>query len=112
MLGKSCQRRNPDLVLNQDPDHESIAQATNANRHGFEVYDHLEGQAKVAEQNAHAADDGVIDKKEKKQMEKSHKKALESRHRGYVGLQSKAEFRLTCLRLEKCNCQLSVLWSG
>lgn len=46
------------------------------------MYDHLEGQAKVAEENAHANDDGVIDKKEKKQIEKSHKKALESRHRG------------------------------
>ena len=55
---------------------------TNAHRHGFEVYDHVEGQAKVAEENAHANDDGVIDKHEQKQIDRSHKKALESRHRG------------------------------
>lgn len=66
----------------QDPDHEAVAQKTNAWRHGFEVYDHIEGQAKVAEENAHAADDGVIDKHEKKQLAKAHQKALESRHRG------------------------------
>ena len=55
---------------------------TNAHRHGFEVYDHVEGQSKVAEENAHANDDGVIDKHEQKQIDRSHKKALESRHRG------------------------------
>jgi hypothetical protein len=46
------------------------------------VFDHLTGQAEVAEKNAHADDDGVIDKKEKKEIAKAHQKALESRHRG------------------------------
>lgn len=65
-----------------DPDHESVAMKTNAWRHTFEVYDHVEGQAKVAEENSHAMDDGVVDSKEKKQIAKAHQKALESRHRG------------------------------
>ena len=69
-------------MILQDPDHENVAQQTNTYRHGFEVYDHVEGQARVAEENAHADDDGVIDKKERKQIYKSHQNALESRHRG------------------------------
>ena len=65
-----------------DPDHEAVAQKTNTNRHEFDVYDRVEGQAAVARSNAHANDDGVIDKKEQKQIDKAHQKALESRHRG------------------------------
>lgn len=65
-----------------DPDHEEVAQTTNAYRHGFEVYDHVEGQARIAEMNSHANDDGVIDRKEQKSIARAHKKALESRHRG------------------------------
>jgi hypothetical protein len=44
--------------------------------------DHIEGQALIAERNAHAYDDGVIDKKEKKALEAAHKKQLHNRHRG------------------------------
>lgn len=32
--------------------------------------------------NSHAADDGVIDKKEQKAIDKAHKHALQSRQRG------------------------------
>lgn len=38
------------------------------------------GQAKQAEVNAHADDDGVIDDEEQKQIDRAHKKALESRY--------------------------------
>lgn len=42
------------------------------------------GQAKDAEVNSHATDDGVIDRKEKQAIAKSHTKALESRNRSVV----------------------------
>jgi len=38
-----------------------------------------EGQSEQAVQNSHANDDGVIDKEEQKQIDRAHKKALESR---------------------------------
>ncbi|BGP36486.1 hypothetical protein JCM10449v2_000387 [Rhodotorula kratochvilovae] len=62
-----------------DPDHEQYA-TTQAQRHEFETYDRIEGQANQAVLNSHANDDGVIDKDEQKQIERAHKKALE--HRG------------------------------
>ncbi|CAG8671086.1 3552_t:CDS:10, partial [Acaulospora colombiana] len=64
-----------------DPDHEKYAKSQ-ARRHTYEAYDHIEGQALIAERNAHAYDDGVIDKKEKKALEAAHKKQLQNRHRG------------------------------
>ena len=67
-----------------DMDHEKLA-IGQTDRHAFETYDRAEGQAKVAEQNAHANDDGVIDKDEKKQIEKAKTKALHSRQRGSYG---------------------------
>lgn len=44
--------------------------------------DHIEGEAVLAEKNSHANDDGVIDKKEKKAMQKAHKRQLANRQRG------------------------------
>ncbi len=44
--------------------------------------DHIEGQALIAERNAHAYDDGVISKGEKKALDAAHKKQLHNRHRG------------------------------
>ncbi|GAA6059867.1 hypothetical protein JCM10212_007072 [Sporobolomyces blumeae] len=64
-----------------DTDHEKYA-TTQTARHEFEQYDVVEGQAEVAEMNAHANDDGVIDKEEQKRIDRAHKKALEQRHRG------------------------------
>ncbi|PVG01479.1 hypothetical protein CPB86DRAFT_781696 [Serendipita vermifera] len=64
-----------------DPDHEKYARSQ-ARRHTYEAYDHIEGQALIAERNAHAYDDGVVDKKEKKALEAAHKKQLQNRHRG------------------------------
>ncbi|KAG8807860.1 asparaginyl-tRNA synthetase, partial [Serendipita sp. 399] len=64
-----------------DPDHEKCAKSQ-ARRHAYETYDHIEGQAIIAERNAHAGDDGVVDKKEKKALEDAHKKQLLSRQRG------------------------------
>lgn len=67
-----------------DEDHERLATGQ-ADRHAFETYDRAEGQAKVAEINSHADDDGVIDKDEKKRIEKAKTKALHSRQRGSYG---------------------------
>ncbi|GAA5828103.1 hypothetical protein JCM11251_002590 [Rhodosporidiobolus azoricus] len=64
-----------------DQDHEKYAE-TQAARHEFEQWDRVEGQAKQALENSHASDDGVIDKHEQRQIDRAHKKALESRHRG------------------------------
>ncbi|KAG8820265.1 hypothetical protein FRC19_009016 [Serendipita sp. 401] len=64
-----------------DPDHEKYAKSQ-ARRHAYETYDHIEGQAIIAERNAHAEDDGVVDKKEKAAIEAAHKKQLLSRQRG------------------------------
>lgn len=44
--------------------------------------DHVEGEAEIAERQAHFADDGVIDKHEKKELDKAHKRQLEQRGRG------------------------------
>lgn len=44
--------------------------------------DHIEGEALTAERNAHAYDDGVLTKEEKKALEAAHKKQLHNRHRG------------------------------
>jgi hypothetical protein len=55
---------------------------TQTARHEFEQWDRVEGQAKQATANSHAADDGVIDKQEQREIATAHKKALESRHRG------------------------------
>lgn len=68
-----------------DEDHEAHA-ASQARRHAFEAYDHIEGEALVAERNADFADDGVIDKKEQKQLDAAHKRQLHNRQRGIAGL--------------------------
>jgi len=64
-----------------DPDHEKYAKSQ-ARRHAFETYDHIEGQALIAERNAHAYDDGVLTKEEKKALDAARKKQLHNRHRG------------------------------
>ncbi|CCF52271.1 hypothetical protein NDA14_004101 [Ustilago hordei] len=70
-----------------DDDHlRSVEQSTGRkDRHEFDVYNRLEGMPNRAVENAHANDDGVIDREEKKQMERSKKEALHSRHRGAMG---------------------------
>ncbi|TKA51956.1 hypothetical protein B0A53_05040 [Rhodotorula sp. CCFEE 5036] len=68
-----------------DEDHEKYA-VTQTQRHEFEQYDRIEGQANQAQINARADDDGVIDKDEQKAIDRAHKKALESRHRGKMQL--------------------------
>ncbi|KAJ1306315.1 hypothetical protein OPQ81_011012 [Rhizoctonia solani] len=67
-----------------DEDHERHA-ASQARRHAFEAYDHVEGEALIAERNAHFADDGVIDKHEKKELDAAHKRQLHNRQRGIAG---------------------------
>ncbi|KAF8513153.1 hypothetical protein BU17DRAFT_77267 [Hysterangium stoloniferum] len=64
-----------------DQDHEFHA-TTQSRRHAFETYDHIEGEAIIAEKNSHANDDGVIDKEEKKAIARAHKRQLANRQRG------------------------------
>jgi len=64
-----------------DPDHLSYAD-TQTKRHEAETYLSAEGMAEISEKNAHAMDDGVIDKREKQQITQAHKQELRSRHRG------------------------------
>lgn len=47
--------------------------------------DHIEGEAEVAEKNAHAADDGVVDKQEKKAIKQAESRQLQNRQRGVAG---------------------------
>ncbi|KIY63684.1 hypothetical protein CYLTODRAFT_493697 [Cylindrobasidium torrendii FP15055 ss-10] len=67
-----------------DEDHEKHAK-TQARRHAFETYDHVEGEAQIAERNSHANDDGVIDKDEQRALDKAHKRQLANRQRGING---------------------------
>ncbi|KIO34237.1 hypothetical protein M407DRAFT_3653 [Tulasnella calospora MUT 4182] len=67
-----------------DMDHEKNAKSQ-ARRHAFEAYDHIEGEAQVAERLAHADDDGVIDKQERKSIKAAHDRQLENRQRGVAG---------------------------
>ncbi|KAG8895983.1 hypothetical protein FRC00_006666, partial [Tulasnella sp. 408] len=67
-----------------DMDHEKNAKSQ-ARRHAFEAYDHIEGEAQVAERLAHAGDDGVIDKQERKAINAAHERQLENRQRGVAG---------------------------
>ncbi|KZO96650.1 hypothetical protein CALVIDRAFT_537016 [Calocera viscosa TUFC12733] len=64
-----------------DEDHESKSNSQ-ARRHAFEAYDHVEGEAIIAERNSHAMDDGKIDRKEQKAIDQAHKRQLENRQRG------------------------------
>lgn len=67
-----------------DLDHEKLA-IGQTDRHEFEVYNRTVGLAKRAEQNAHANDDGVIDRKEQKDIDRAKRDALHARHRGVMG---------------------------
>lgn len=64
-----------------DEDHENLKQSQ-SRRHALEAYDHIEGEAEVARKQTHFADDGVIDKHEQKELDKAHKRQLQSRGRG------------------------------
>ena len=44
--------------------------------------DHIEGEAEIARKQASFDDDGVIDKREQKEIDKAHKRQLEARGRG------------------------------
>jgi hypothetical protein len=44
--------------------------------------DHIEGEAEIARKQESFTDDGVIDKREQKEIDKAHKRQLESRGRG------------------------------
>ncbi|KAJ9480274.1 hypothetical protein PHBOTO_003500 [Pseudozyma hubeiensis] len=70
-----------------DDDHLRLVERTTGrkDKHEFDVYNRLEGMPNRAVENSHANDDGVIDRKEQKQIDKSKREALHSRHRGAMG---------------------------
>jgi len=47
--------------------------------------DHIEGEALIAERNAHAGDDGVIDRQERRDIKLAKQRQLENRQRGIAG---------------------------
>jgi hypothetical protein len=54
----------------------------------YEAYDRVEGSARIAEANAHAGDDGVIDRKEAKALKEEKNHQLNMRHRGVMQYQA------------------------
>ncbi|KAH8835959.1 hypothetical protein DL96DRAFT_1809735 [Flagelloscypha sp. PMI_526] len=70
-----------------DPDHESH-QHTREDKHRFEAYTRVEGQARTAEKNSHAMDDGVLDRKEKRALAAEKTRQLHMRHRGIMQYQA------------------------
>jgi 3-oxoacyl-(acyl-carrier-protein) synthase len=69
-----------------DEDHETAAAngpaGSQARRHALETWDRIEGQAELAERNAHANDDGHIDKEEAKAIKKANKRQDRNHQRG------------------------------
>lgn len=70
-----------------DLDHEKLA-VGETDRHAFDSWNRIEGMPKLAEQNAHADDDGVIDKDEQRKIDRAKTQALHARHRGVMGYSS------------------------
>lgn len=67
---------------NQTNEFEQNLKQSQSRRHALEAYDHIEGEAEIARKQTHFADDGVIDKHEQKEIDKAHKRQLQSRERG------------------------------
>ncbi|PWN44353.1 hypothetical protein IE81DRAFT_336741 [Ceraceosorus guamensis] len=67
-----------------DGNHAAVAKGQ-VRRHEQEVYERLVGMPETAEKNAHADDDGVIDRKEQKAIDRAKTDALHARHRGAYG---------------------------
>lgn len=85
IVGKLKVRVRMDAGL--DDDHLRLVEGSTGrkDRHEYEVYDKLEGMPNRAEKNSHANDDGVVDRKEQKEINKAKRDALHSRHRGVMG---------------------------
>lgn len=64
-----------------DIQHEKL-RLSQSRRHAFEAWMATEGESEISEMQKHFDDDGVIDKHEKREIEKAHKRQLESRGRG------------------------------
>jgi hypothetical protein len=66
-----------------DENHELMREKlSQARRHALEAYDRVEGEAQIAEKNAHAGDDGVVDSKEQKAIKEAQRRQLVARGRG------------------------------
>lgn len=68
-----------------DLEHDKL-RLSQSRRHAYQAYMAVEGDAEVARRQAHFADDGEIDKTEKREMARAHRHALESRGRGMAQL--------------------------
>ncbi|ELU42220.1 glycosyl hydrolase family 10 protein [Rhizoctonia solani AG-1 IA] len=80
---KNMQLVKPVVMLSKPSAFHEISIWGNVNH--FNSSDHVEGEALIAERNAHFADDGVIDKREKKELDAAHKRQLHNRQRGIAG---------------------------
>lgn len=73
------------VVLDSGLDHDHAdKQTSREEKHRYEAFDRVEGQAILAEKNAHVYDDGVVDKQEKKALDGEKKHQLQMRHRGVM----------------------------
>jgi hypothetical protein len=64
-----------------DLEHEKL-RLSQSRRHALEAYMAVDGQAEVARRQQAFMDDGVIDRSERREMNRAHRIALESRGRG------------------------------
>ncbi|WVR03079.1 hypothetical protein IAU60_000068 [Kwoniella sp. DSM 27419] len=79
VVGELTARLKLDSGLDEDHDTIRLGQSR---RHALEAYDHIEGEAEIARKQEKFDDDGVIDKHEQKEIDRAHKRQLESRGRG------------------------------
>ncbi|KAL1405327.1 hypothetical protein Q8F55_008956 [Vanrija albida] len=70
-----------------DNSHEKL-RLGQSRRHALEAWDLIEGQEIQAQRQATFMDDGKIDRTEKKEMKRAHKRQLESRGRGMAQLRA------------------------
>ncbi|EKM56362.1 uncharacterized protein PHACADRAFT_172085 [Phanerochaete carnosa HHB-10118-sp] len=70
-----------------DPDHEDF-QKTQPDKHRYEAYDRVEGQAQIAERTAQIENKDDLSKGERKQLEDEKQHQLAMRHRGVMQYQA------------------------
>lgn len=70
-----------------DPDHEDF-QLTQPEKHRYEAYDRVEGQAQIAERTARIQNQDELSKSDKKEINKEKQHQLNMRHRGVMQYQA------------------------
>ncbi|THG95827.1 hypothetical protein EW026_g5890 [Hermanssonia centrifuga] len=70
-----------------DPDHEEY-QTTQDEKHRYEAYDRVEGQAQIAERTQKLKQNGELSRKDKKEIDDEKQHQLQMRHRGVMQYQA------------------------